>query len=108
MTSPQAPEDCVLAIACNHSGSSYIRRGAKAYVLDPNWGYATNRVKLLVRSRSRRWVRKWENLKRLSNFRPVNVAKAFRLVDLLPVLTADDVGVFMDRMGMSSDGVKTK
>lgn len=55
-------------IACNLiEGISEASAGSLAYVLqipgDPE------RIHLLLRSRSGRWIQKWESLKRLDNFR---------------------------------------
>jgi hypothetical protein len=38
-------------------------------VLNPNRGWGGERVRLLARSRSGRWIEKWETRKRLGNFR---------------------------------------
>jgi hypothetical protein len=57
-------------IACNfRKGTKIARKGAIAYVLWPNYGGGNDRIPLLVRSRSGRWVEKWEAMSRLENFR---------------------------------------
>jgi len=58
------------AIACNYAVPvSVAAKGALAYVDWPNWGGGNDRVPLLVRSRGGRWIRKWEAMHRLENFR---------------------------------------
>ena len=57
-----------LVIACNYTEAiSECSAGSLAYVIgvpgDPS------RIHLLTRSRSGRWIDKWESLKRLDNFR---------------------------------------
>ncbi|MDQ3933413.1 MAG: hypothetical protein M3340_02140 [Actinomycetota bacterium] len=57
-------------IACNYREAvSSIPWGAKAYVVLLNRGNAHDRVEVLARSRSGRLIRKWENIRRLGNFR---------------------------------------
>jgi hypothetical protein len=57
-------------IACNYrDGISSVARGALCYVLTPNHGNAGERVRLLARSRGGRWIVKWEDTRRLTNFR---------------------------------------
>jgi hypothetical protein len=57
-------------IACNLTeGVSEAREGALCYILDSNLDNAAERVRLLMRSHSGRWIRKWESLKRVGNFR---------------------------------------
>jgi hypothetical protein len=59
------------AIACNYTeGTGVASEGAKAYV-DTAYigGNLPERVHLLARSRGGRWVKKWENMRRLDNFR---------------------------------------
>lgn len=58
------------AIACNYiEGTSPTPQGGLAYVLLPNPGSGAERVQLLARSRSGRWIEKWEDIRRLTNFR---------------------------------------
>ncbi len=57
-------------IACNFTEStSAIQRGSLAYVLSGDHGNGNQRLFLLARSRRGRWVKKWESVKRLCNFR---------------------------------------
>lgn len=58
-------------MACNYVVPTNVAvAGARAYVCLTNPGGGGDRIDILVRSRSGRWVRKWENTKRLHNFRP--------------------------------------
>jgi hypothetical protein len=61
-------------VACNLSEATKVAaQGAKAYVVLPNPGSGHDRIEVLVRSRGGRWVRKWENARRLTNFRAVTI-----------------------------------
>lgn len=58
------------AIACNYlEATNVAAQGALAYVILTNPGWGGERVMILVRSRGGRWVEKWENTRRLGNFR---------------------------------------
>lgn len=72
MTHPlgSAPRADKRVIACNYRVPAKVARaGALCYVLDANYGNAGERVRLLVRSRGARWIEKWEDTRRLTNFR---------------------------------------
>lgn len=57
-------------IACNLTETTNIGpRGARCYVVLPNPGGGHDRIVVLIRSHGGRWVEKWENMKRLGNFR---------------------------------------
>ena len=57
-------------IACNYSeGTGFITLGSKAYVIPQLGGNLPDRVRVLARSRSGRWIEKWESMRRLGNFR---------------------------------------
>ena len=57
-------------IQCNYAdGTKIARAGARAYVVLPNPGNGHDRIKILVRSRNGRWVEKYEDIQRLTNFR---------------------------------------
>lgn len=57
-------------IACNYAeGTKIASLGALAYFCDGWTGGGYERVRVLVRSRGGRWVKKWESVKRLRNFR---------------------------------------
>ena len=47
--------------------------GARAYVSNRNPGWGGERIEVLMRSRSGRWVRKWQSIKALHNFRVKNM-----------------------------------
>ncbi len=57
-------------IACNIAEpTSPAAKGALAYVINPNIGWGSERIFLLIRSRGGRWIEKWEDTNRLGNFR---------------------------------------
>jgi hypothetical protein len=57
-------------IQCNYAeGTNIAAPDARAFVLLTNPGGGHDRVFVLVRSRSGRWVKKWESVTRLKNFR---------------------------------------
>jgi hypothetical protein len=59
-----------LAIACNIAEpTKECVRGALAFVINDNPGNGGESMQVLARSRSGRWIRKWERLYRLCNFR---------------------------------------
>lgn len=58
------------AVACNYLESTKTAvSGALCYVVSDNPGNDNDRVEILSRSRSGRWIQKWESIKRLGNFR---------------------------------------
>jgi hypothetical protein len=57
-------------IACNYTETTNIcPKGGLAYVWLTNPGGGNDRIPLIARSHSGRWVHKWESMKRLENFR---------------------------------------
>jgi len=57
-------------VQCNYAvGTNIASEGARAYVSLPNKGNGHDRIRVLVRSRGARWVLKWEDTRRLTNFR---------------------------------------
>lgn len=80
------PEDRQV-VQCNYAEATGIAaNGARAYVAQLNPGNANDRIVVLVRSRSGRWVEKWENRARLTDFRvktlpPEHPLYTARLVD---------------------------
>lgn len=57
-----------LVVQCNfREGTSECSVGARAYVIATD--RVGRRIRLLARSRSGRWIFKWENHKRLHHFR---------------------------------------
>jgi hypothetical protein len=62
--------DDLRVIACNYrDGTKIASAGALAYVCWTNPGGGNDRIPILARSRGSRWVRKWEAMHRLANFR---------------------------------------
>ena len=57
-------------VAFNYAVSvSVAATGARAYLVLPNPGNNHDRIQILIRSRGDRWIMKWENIRRLHNFR---------------------------------------
>jgi hypothetical protein len=57
-------------LACNYRiGVKACSAGSLAYVTNTNPGWGAERIEILARSRSGRWILKWESLYRLYNFR---------------------------------------
>jgi hypothetical protein len=55
-------------VQCNYvQGTHVASQGARAYVVRTSGG--TDRILILARSRSGRWVKKWEPVSRLTDFR---------------------------------------
>jgi hypothetical protein len=58
------------AIACNiTTPTATASTGTLAYVRWTNPGNGNDRLPLLIRSRGGRWIEKWEDMRRLGNFR---------------------------------------
>lgn len=57
-------------VVCNtKEASAECAAGALCFVVNPNVGSGGDRMRLLCRSRSGRWIDKWERADRLTNFR---------------------------------------
>lgn len=57
-------------IQCNYvEATNVAAEGARAFVVRLNRGNGNDRIMVLVYSRGHRWVDKWENVRRLGNFR---------------------------------------
>lgn len=57
-------------VQCNLTvPTSAAARGARAYVVLVNRGNGSDRIEILLRSRSGRWVEKWEDIRHLDHFR---------------------------------------
>lgn len=57
-------------VQCNYTEATAIAaKGARAYVSLSNPGNGSDRIVVVVRSRGGRWVRKWEDIRVLGNFR---------------------------------------
>jgi hypothetical protein len=66
----EQPEQDKQVIACNITEPTpTASTGALAYLQWPNRGWGNERVPLLIRSRGGRWIEKWEDMRRLGNFR---------------------------------------
>ena len=69
-------------VACNlRLTSKTAKMGAIAYVLNPNFGNGCERISVLVRSKSGRWVVKWEAGWRLGNFRVKTIVPSDPIYD---------------------------
>jgi hypothetical protein len=81
------------AIQCNYrEGTTIAAMGARAYVILANLGGGHDRIEVLVRSRGRRWVRKWESMRRLTDFRLKTLPPEHPQYGVLPDWDAADVG----------------
>lgn len=57
-------------LQCNYTETTNIApQGARAYLVSTNRGNGNDRVEILVRSHSGRWVEKYERIDRLENWR---------------------------------------
>jgi hypothetical protein len=65
------PDEDKKAVQCNYRvGTSVCVKGSRAYVLDADFaGARVRRVRVLARSRSGRWIDRWESPRRLHLFR---------------------------------------
>jgi hypothetical protein len=80
-------------IACNIiEPTPTAVRGALAYLEWPNGGGGNDRVPLLIRSRGGRWIHKWEDMRRLGNFRFKTIPPEHPLYDRLNAQSDDTLG----------------
>lgn len=57
-------------LVCNYlTQTSEFRKGTLCYIVLLNAGNNSDRIKLFGRSRGGRWIQKWEDIRRLTNFR---------------------------------------
>ena len=78
-TKPGNPFPDKKAIACNYREAvSACKAGALAYVTFTNPGGGSDRIKILARSRSGRWIETYEPIWRLENFRLKTVPRQSR------------------------------
>lgn len=57
-------------LACNYAESTKVaQEGALCYVTSTDNGSGMERVEVVARSKGGRWIKKWENTKRLKDFR---------------------------------------
>lgn len=62
MSREQVSHPAPRAIACNvREAGKVTTAGALAYVRNPNFDNASERVEVLVRSRGGRWIQRWED-----------------------------------------------
>lgn len=74
MTHEQVSHPGRRAIACNvREAGRVAATGALAYVRNPNFHNASDRVEVLVRSRGGRWVQRWADTCGLTNFRAATI-----------------------------------
>ena len=98
MTSEGRVQSAVMdkrVVACNYTeGISSVPTGALAYVLLANAGGGHDRLFVLARSRGGRWIEKWEDVRRLTNFRAKTLPPEHPLHDRTfgyPDAAADDL-----------------
>jgi len=73
-----------VVISCNYrEGTNVASPGARAYLVGGINGDGGERRIFLVRSRSGRWVRKWEPVSRMTNFRRKTIPAEHPLYDRL-------------------------
>jgi hypothetical protein len=59
-----------VVVTCNYIETARASSsGSKCYLIHSNPGGGNDRIYILARSRSGRWISRWENIKRLDNFR---------------------------------------
>lgn len=59
-----------MVVQCNYAEPvSVAAEGARAYLVRPNPGGGDDRIVILARSRGGRWIEKWEDIRRLRDFR---------------------------------------
>ena len=73
-------------IACNYTNdTSAVSKGSIAYVMGGNYGNGYERLDVLARSRGGRFIRRWEPITNLGNFRmktiPASSSLYGRLLD---------------------------
>jgi hypothetical protein len=77
-------------IQCNFcEATSECSEGARAYLMQNLWG--RDRVRILARSRSGRWIDKWESARRLNYFRTKTMPASHPLYEMVPeIIYTDD------------------
>jgi hypothetical protein len=75
-------------VACNYTtATSIAAKGALCYLCGVDDSSPAERLEVLVRSRGGRWVRKWEDARRLGNFRVKTLPPAHPLYNDERILT---------------------
>lgn len=90
-------------IACNYVESTGVAAlGALAYVQAYVGGNLPDRVRLLVRSRGGRWIEKWENMRRVDNFRLKTIPPEHPRYNDERIWSVGDAGVeYLDQLRYS-------
>lgn len=96
-------------VQCNYTeGITSVAQGARAYVIYPNDGNGAERICVLVRSRGGRWIEKWEDIRRLGNFRVKTLPSEHPLYDnhrLMSAEYADTLFTNVTRLDLSTEVV---
>ena len=84
-------------VQCNFASATVVAPAkARAYVCLINPGNSCDRIVILVRSYSGRWVKKWENRSRLFNFRVKTLPPRHPLYGDRRILDAEYATMLMD------------
>lgn len=87
-------------VQCNIAAPTKVAtRGSRAYLVRLNPGGGDDRIVVLVRSRGRRFVQKWENIKNLTDFRVKTVPPEhpmYHFADLID--RGDEAAVIVDQL----------
>jgi hypothetical protein len=94
-------------VQCNYISATVVAPAqARAYVCQINPGWGCDRIVVLVRSYSGRWVKKWENRARLFNFRVKTLPPRHPLYGDDRILNAENATILLDlvaREGVTCD-----
>lgn len=72
----------VKVVVCNYAvATNTARKGSFSYVILDNPGNGNERIMLLSKSRGGRWIERWEQTSRLTNFRRKTVVAANPMYD---------------------------
>lgn len=89
-----------IAIACNIAEpTKECVAGALAFVINFNPGSGGESMHVYARSRSGRWIRKWERLHRLTNFRVKTIPPAHPRYSVEDIFLYDSLGKKYDEWG---------
>jgi hypothetical protein len=87
------------AVQCNlRQATKVFPAGARAYVVTNNPGWGHERIAILGRSHSGRWVEKWEPISRLRDFRVKTLPAEHPLYDHRRIWTHGDVELLCERL----------
>lgn len=91
-------------VQCNYAEATKIAaQGARAYLVLPNPGGGHDRITVLVRSRGGRWVEKWEDTRRLRDFRVKTLPPEHPLYGNDRLFDAEWAGGLLEALGGSRD-----